>query len=265
MLERYEKAIRTRRNNNAKWHSEETKGKMSKAKIGKKFTKKHKENLSKSLKGGNITSFKNGHQHNKETLEKMSNSLRGRKAWNKGRKLTKEHISKLKESHKGQKCWCKGLKLGKEPEHLKEKRIRAVLKGLMKRPTSFERKISELCFKYNLPFVYKGNGGFLINFKNPDFVNEKDRIVIEVFYSYFKIRDYGSVENYKRFCKQKYESAGWKVIFIDEIDLKGDDWEKVCLEKIKLKWLEQSCVEIMSDFPSGEQLSMKQEAITSKC
>ena len=170
---------------------------------------------------------------------------------------------KLKESHTGQKSWNKGLKLGKEPEHLKEKRIRAVLKGLMKRPTSFEQKISDLCFKYNLPFIYKGNGGFLINFKNPDFVNEQDRVVIEVFYSYFKIRDYGSVENYKDFCKKKYESAGWKVIFIDEIDLKGDNWEKVCLDKIKLNGLEKSYVENNSSTQIEQELSMKQEAITS--
>lgn len=115
----------------------------------------------------------------------------------------------------------------------KENTIKAILAGLLTRPTSYEQKISYLCFKYNLPFVYKGNGDFLINFKNPDFVNETDRVVIEVFYSYFKIRDYGSVENYKEFCRKKYESAGWKVIFIDEVDLHDENWETICLNKLK--------------------------------
>jgi hypothetical protein len=118
------------------------------------------------------------------------------------------------------------------PEY-REKTIKNSLRGLMKRPTSFEKKIAELCIGNSLPFIYTGNGQFLINFKNPDFVNEKDKIVIEVFYSWFKIRDYGSVENYKEFCRKKYNSAGWRVIFIDENEVDCDNWKEICLNKIK--------------------------------
>ncbi len=118
---------------------------------------------------------------------------------------------------------------------IKERMIKASLKGLMKRPTSFEQKICDLCLKYSLPFIYSGDGRFLINFKNPDFVNEKDKVVIEVFYSWFKIRDYGSVENYKEFCRKKYNPAGWKVIFIDETEVHIDNWEEVCLNKIRIQ------------------------------
>jgi len=119
----------------------------------------------------------------------------------------------------------------------RENQIKATLNGLMKRPTKYEKRIAELCIENSLPFIYTGNGTFLINFKNPDFINEKDKIVIEVFSSYFKIRDYGSVENYKEFCRKKYNSAGWKVIFIEEEDIdehyqKRDKWKNVCLNKI---------------------------------
>ena len=57
-------------------------------------------------------------------------------------------------------------------------------------------------------------------------------MVIEVFYSWFKIRDYGSVESYKKYCKNKYNSAGWKVIFIDENEVDVGNWKELCLNKI---------------------------------
>lgn len=119
----------------------------------------------------------------------------------------------------------------------REKTIKAQLEGLMKRPTKYEKRIAELCIENSLPFIYTGNGTFLINFKNPDFVNFQSKIVIEVFSNYFKIRDYGSIENYKEFCRKKYEPLGWKVIFIGEEDIdehyqKRDNWKNICLNKI---------------------------------
>ncbi|MEK6879815.1 MAG: hypothetical protein AABY22_09425, partial [Nanoarchaeota archaeon] len=111
-----------------------------------------------------------------------------------------------------------------------EKFIKKVLKGLLKRPTSFEETIQNIVVKNNLNFRYTGNGDYLINFKNPDFINEKEKIAIEVFHSWFKIRDYGSIEGYKDFCKSKYEPKGWKVVFIDENELKD---ENLVMQKIK--------------------------------
>ena len=122
--------------------------------------------------------------------------------------------------------------LWKNPEW-KKNQIGKMLKGLMKRPTSYEKKISELCIENSLPFIYTGDGRFLVNYKNPDFIDENNKIAIEVFYSWYKIRDYGSVENYKEFCIKKYNSAGWKVIFIDENEVDVDNWKELCLKKIK--------------------------------
>ena len=62
-----------------------------------------------------------------------------------------------------------------------EKRIKAVLKGLLKRPTKLEQKYSEFYDKYDLPFKYCGNGSLLIGYKNPDFVESNGKkVCIEV-------------------------------------------------------------------------------------
>ena len=204
--------------NKGKHHSLETE--FKKGKLPQRDFSENRNEFLKIINLGN--KYCEGYKHSQERKDKI------RKA-NLGKHHTEETKRKLRETK---------LKQYQNPDFIcnnkewKEKRINAVIKGLLKRPTSFEQKISNLCFKYNLPFVYKGNGDFLINFKNPDFVNETDKIVIEVFYSYFKIRDYGNVENYKEFCRKKYNSAGWRVIFIDENDLNSKNWEEVCLNKI---------------------------------
>ncbi len=123
-------------------------------------------------------------------------------------------------------------KLWKDPIY-REKVTKAMLKGLMKRPTSFEKKISELCIENSLPFIYTGDGRFLINFKNPDFTDYQNKVVIEVFYSYWKIKNYGSVENYKEYCRKKYNPKGWSVIFIDENEVCSYNWKELCLNKIE--------------------------------
>lgn len=184
---------------------------------------------------------KNGWWKNPEEAKKrISNAMKG-KHWKLseqtkirmglakiGKKFTEEHKLRLSKKAviKQRKLW--------QNEEYKKNQLSKILKGLLKRPTSFEQKIIVLCFKYNLPFIYTGNGNFLINFKNPDFVNEEDKVVIEVFHSYFKITNYGSIENYKEFCRNKYEPSGWKVIFIDELDLNYENWEERCLNKINV-------------------------------
>ena len=176
------------------------------------------------------------------TKERYPNGIINRGCFKKGNKSylkdrTFEEVfgkQKAEELKKG--ISISSINRWKDPIY-REKTIKAQLKGLMKRPTSYEKKIAELCIENSLPFVYTGNGTFLINFKNPDFVNFGEKVVIEVFSNYFKIRDYGSIKNYKEFCRKKYEPLGWKVIFIGEKDIDGhyqkrDNWKDVCLNKI---------------------------------
>jgi len=191
-------------------------------KISQETIQKSKDSIKKKINGGWINSawYKKDITLTEEHKSKLSKSAKLRVYSKEGEARRNKKISETSKERWSNKEW-------------KDNQIKLILNSLLKRPTSYERKVSELCFKNNLPFIYKGNGNFLINYKNPDFVNEKDKIVIEVFYSYFKTRDYGSVENYKKFCKQKYNSAGWNVLFIDELDLNREDWEEVCLNKIK--------------------------------
>lgn len=234
---------------------------------GAKFTEEHKANLSKahkgqlSLKRGLTFEQMYGAERAKKIKLKSSLSHKGQISWMKGKKHSEKSKDIMSKSRKGiinsPKMKLKlsqnakinpnyGMKGKHHSEKTKliykshwadpikkEQRIKATSKGLMKRPTSFEQKISDLCFKYNLPFIYTGNRSFLINFKNPDFVNERDKIVIEVYHSWFKIKDYGSVENYQEYCIEKYQKFGWKVIFIDETEVENEDWEEICLNKIK--------------------------------
>ena len=188
------------------------------------------EIVSKNMKKNNPT--KKGLSDNL----KKNNSKSNKKKWENSefRKIGLKNLKKMQELAKSPES----LEKKKRTNNLhREQNIRARLKGLLQRPTSYEKKIAELCIENSLPFAYTGDGRFLINFKNPDFVNEKDKIVIEVFYSWFKIRDYGSVENYKEFCRKKYESAGWRVIFIDETEVDVDNWKEICLNKIRLRRL----------------------------
>lgn len=124
----------------------------------------------------------------------------------------------------------------KDPEFRKKVMSEEVLKKNIwirnKKPSSFEKKISYLCKKYNLPFIYTGDGRLIINFKNPDFIDEKDKIIIEVFSNYYKIRDYGSVENYIKKRSETFAQKSYRTIFIQEEEIKNKDWEIICLNKI---------------------------------
>lgn len=118
-------------------------------------------------------------------------------------------------------------------DEYRTKHIKSTLKGLLKRPTSYEKKIAELCIEFSLPFVYTGNGTFLIGFKNPDFINETKKIAIEVYHDYFKIRGFGSCEEYEKQRSEYFAKRGWKTIFIRTEEIMDKNWKEVCLNKIK--------------------------------
>jgi very-short-patch-repair endonuclease len=164
---------------------------------------------------------------NSKTLKKLIKEGKF-KIWNKGlTKETDERVMKNAES-----------KIGiKRPDVILRNKnplfIEKVLKALYKIPTSFEKKISDLCIENNFPFIYSGNGTFLIGHKSPDFVNERNRIAIEVYHDYFKIRDFGSCENYERQRSNYFNKYGWKTIFIRTKEINDKNWKKVCSNKIE--------------------------------
>jgi len=114
----------------------------------------------------------------------------------------------------------------------KEERLSKMLIGQRKRPTSFEKKIFNFLDMNNMHFRYVGNGNVFISGRNPDFIDDEMKIIIEVYYSYFKIKSYGSIINYVSEFKQRYNNAGYKVIFFDEKELNSKNWKIQLLQKI---------------------------------
>ena len=107
----------------------------------------------------------------------------------------------------------------------KEKQIRSILQGMLKRPTSFEKIIIDIINKYKLPYKYTGDGSFLIGYKNPDFINcNGEKICIEVY------NDFHHPNNYEEIRSKHFSDYGWKTIFIDEREIRD---ENIILGKIK--------------------------------
>ena len=150
--------------------------------------------------------------------------LRGKSIFpNAGKKISKkrkgQHNSLKTEFKKGHKLF--------EDSNYKEKTIKAMLKGLMKRPTSFEQKIILLCSKHRLPFIYTGDGRFLVGYKNPDFKHKYLPILIEVY------NDFHHPENYEEIRGNHFKKYGYETIFINEGEVTNKNWENICLNKIK--------------------------------
>lgn len=100
----------------------------------------------------------------------------------------------------------------------REKVMKNSLKGLIKRPTSFEKFFIQLFEKYEMPFKYVGDGAFFIGEKNPDFISKDgSKICIEVSYGFFKDEDY-EIRRIEYFAKH-----GWKCLVFFEDDLKNKD------------------------------------------
>lgn len=95
-------------------------------------------------------------------------------------------------------------------------------------PTSYERRIGKIIKKNNLPYEYTGNGSFLIGFLNPDFVNTNgEKICIEVYHDYWKIKSFGSEEKYQTWRNKWLSKYGWNAIYLNDNDIKGTDEEIV--------------------------------------
>ena len=81
-------------------YSEDVLDKMRRAKIGRKLSETHKDNIRKAQSGENHPMF--GKKHSYETREKISNSTKGRTSPNKGKSLSEETKKKLSQSKMGQ-------------------------------------------------------------------------------------------------------------------------------------------------------------------
>ncbi len=184
--------------------SEETKKKISLANIGKKINDQVRLKMSIAGKGKNIgnsnpskrlevrkkiSESKTGKHRSIETKEKISKSLAGRH-------LTKEHI-----------------------QNILRRRI----------PSSLETKFEDIIKRNVLSYKYVGDGSFLIDGCNPDFVNTNGKkIAIEVYAKFFKEKDGRSIKIWKEKRTKRFAGYGWEIIYFDA----GQVNEKYILEKL---------------------------------
>ena len=89
-------------------YSDDTRAKLSAARLGEKNPMCREETRSK------VGASHRGMHHTEETKQKIRESIRGRTPWNKGKKLNEETKQKIRESLRGRTPWIKGKKLNKE-------------------------------------------------------------------------------------------------------------------------------------------------------
>ncbi len=74
--------------------------------------------------------------------------------------------------------------------------------------------------KHNLLNLrYVGNGKIWINNGCPDFLDERNKLIVEVYYEYFKEREYGSIQKYKELRRKLF--TGYDVLFFNMKDPMG--------------------------------------------
>jgi G:T-mismatch repair DNA endonuclease (very short patch repair protein) len=230
--------------------SNEAKKKISESKKGKPRSKECKRKVSESKKGkqlGKDNPFF-GKTHTEETKKKLSESNKGNDPWNKGKVgvYSEKTLRKIGEAIKGNDPWNKG-KVGVYSEKTL-KQMSESRKEKFKDPdfldkfkhfhtNKFNTKEKKLMTLLNEDFKFVGDFSIWIDGKNPDFINEERKMVIEHFGSYWhgekfrqSIDDFSTNEEHELQRIQHFEKNGYKCLVIWEHELKDIDKLK---EKIK--------------------------------
>lgn len=124
----------------------------------------------------------------------------------KGKTISIETRIKLSNHWKGKK----------QTKELIAKRLRKRL------PTNLEYKMQEIIENLNLPFRYVGNGHFFIENLNPDFIDENNKIIIEVYSEYYK-KLHNDINIWKEKRKDLFLRNGWKSFFFNEKEVNKEN------------------------------------------
>ena len=161
----------------------EIKKKIGKINKGRKFTKEHKNNLSKSVK--------ESYKKDPELLE-----------------LRTKHLTKIANDFSEQTS--KRMTKNNPMDNMEFRKKALKERGKTIEPTRFEKRIIRLIQKNGLPFRFVGNFQYFINGKTPDFINEKKKICIECNDNPCKARSNWYMN------KRKKELVDWEIIFLWE-------------------------------------------------
>lgn len=240
--------------------SEEHKRKISEGSRGKKISKETRRKLSETRKRlfyeGKLKSWNKGKPRSNSTKRKISLSNKGRiiseetkkkiSKTNKGRIVSEETRKKLSENNGMKRPEIKekhllacrseerrrkiGIKISiisrkrwKNPDYA-ERVIKNILKATRLRPTKPEIELNSLLNNlFPNEYKYVGDGEIIINGKNPDFINENQKKIVELYGDYF--------HNPKFFPKTQSESErietfskfGFSVLIVWEHELKNTE------------------------------------------
>ena len=138
-----------------------------------------------------------------------------------GKKHTKESLKKISEYSK--KIW--------SSIENKEKMILAQRKGMSLRPNNIESYLIKLFNKYRMSFKYIGDKQYLLEGFNPDFIDIKNKQIIEFNGTYWH-----NLKNRKKSDKRKlkvYKKLGYSYLILTEKDLINEN--KLINKIIKFK------------------------------
>ncbi len=204
-----------------KW-SEETKLNMRKAALKRGITKENRLKMSIGKKGK--PSPRIGVILSEEIKQKISKSKKGMPNGRLGKKHSKESKLKMSINNKGMKGLHHSeetklrMSLSQKGRILTKEHIKKILKRRI--PSSLENKFLNIIDKYNLPYKYVGNGSFLIEGYNPDFINiNGEKIAIEVYARYFKELNNKNIACWKNKRSEIFAKYGWKIIYLDETQI----------------------------------------------
>ena len=172
--------------------------------------------------------FKNKLKKGKATLKleydgKISDKL-------KGRPLSFETKQKMKAARQNISLETR-LKISRALKGKPKKRRKS---PVISRPNKLETECINLFKENGLPLKFVGDysEGFFIEGKIPDFVSTNNKkVLVEVFCDYYKVKQYGSVENYKTMRDNLFSKHGWKTLFFSDKDIKLKTED--CINKIK--------------------------------
>ena len=151
-----------------------------------------------------------------EVKEKMRRSHLGKKynMTEEGREVCRRNCKKMHTPERRLKTTLKLRGRKQTPEHIRN--------AMRRRPiTSLELAFQKIVNENGLPYKFVGNGSFIIDGLNPDFINTNgDKIAIEVYARIYKKIDGRSVAKYKSDRIRRFSPFGWKIYFFDETQVK---------------------------------------------
>ena len=103
----------------------------------------------------------------------------------------------------------------------RNKTIKAQRKGMQIYPNKPEKIVKKLLSELSKDYKYVGNGSFIIDGFNPDFINKHDNKIIEIYGTYWHKRPEVIKRDVRRI--KSYNKYGYKTLIIWENELNQID------------------------------------------